>query len=342
MNIMNASFLLRLSTLVTSVLAFAPSNVHNGRNLGGVVVVVSPTISTSTGTSTTLEPVNTFQQSNYGRAKSSSSTSLSAVLEAGLDPMFTTLILGAAIMASMQLNPDQDIVSSAKSLVAEAPPKENEEETLIKKMETTADTATATATDTATATSIDTENDNANNTKDVISSAPKAVSAESTPTSVINGYKSVSTSPPKAVAPKAVAPEEVSAAPKAVSDAPKAVDPDLLKPVFTAAKTVSPVPKSNVPKVAAKKPSLSEIDDLVKEYAESIDPKSISQKTTTEIVVEADKEQLEQTNKKSHPVALSPPVIEEDDTVNKDTSKTPFVVKAAVKVVMPWRKLSNI
>lgn len=80
----------------------------------------------------------------------------------------------------------------------------------------------------------------------------------------------------------------------------------------------------------------------MKEYAESIDPKSISQKTTTEIVVEADKEQLEQTNKKSHPVALSPPVIEEDDTANKDTSKTPFVVKAAVKVVMPWRKLSNI
>lgn len=110
---MIARYLFRLSIIVTGVAAFAPSASRNFVPTGEKNVISN----------------KVFEQKLVIQPRKKN-LQLSAVLESGMDPMITTLILGAALMASMSLNPDDEIEaisSSAKSLVADSTKKEEPE-----------------------------------------------------------------------------------------------------------------------------------------------------------------------------------------------------------------------
>lgn len=317
---MNSNFLFRLSILLTSVSGFTPVTHHNARILKSDVTLPH-----------TTAPVSEFR----------SKVSLSAIVEAGMDPVFTSIILGAALAGSFALNPDEEnetISNSAKSLVAEAPPVEEQ----LKK-----ETSTMSAPPTK---------------KIEVKEAPEETKTETiTPESKLSETtKAAAVSPKEDTAEKVSSESKVSEASKANPVATKkAVSPAAPTAVKPAAISVPEETTPNVPKKEASKEVMADgVDDLVKELAASSDkavgskfcrPNSVSTSSENEGAptspnesIEAKKEKLEKLVKESHPSALSPFSIEESITIDESPQQTPFVTKMVVKVLMPWRKFSNI
>lgn len=104
---MNKSLLLHFSLLVTSVPAFVPPTASQNVRIpiGGDALTFLPNIN---------------QQQNNAIQPRKDSMSLSVILESGIDPIVTTLILSAALFGTMALNPDDE------NETMEAPPVKEE------------------------------------------------------------------------------------------------------------------------------------------------------------------------------------------------------------------------
>lgn len=308
--IMNASFLLRLSILVTSVSGFVPSVPGNARTLGEIIT--SPQH---------FERITATATTSQRRTKS---VSLSAVLEAGMDPMFTTMILAAAVMASVALNPDKEdttMSTFAKSLM---PPPVEEEVKEVKAISEVKTNISAPAEKVAAK----------------VQEAPK---------------KTVVAAPPKPVA--AVPPKPVAAVtPKPVA----AVTPTA---VAATKKTVSKTAKNVTPKEVILAMA-TEVDEFVKEHALSVEEKksyksditgvspggegeaaAVAISTTPDFSIAAEKEKIEKIEKLmkySIPAAVTPTNFDEIDTKNGSSKKSSFAKKVVKKSLMPWRKFSDV
>jgi len=234
-----------------------------------------------------------------------------------MDPMFTTVVLGAALMASMSLNPDDEdgaISSSAKSLIAEekkeveevktavavavAPPKEKKEEKKVVE-EVKSAVAVAPAPPQEKIVVEETE-------ADVAVAVAVAVETPPTPTP---------------------APEEVSYE----SDQKKVTD--MLKRVMAEANARRQIEEEAITEPVEEVTLLPKEEvDPWKRYSQIAD----TQETLAEVVTqETPAELVPEPVTYSPPVAFSPPEVEA-------TNSTPFVVKFVTKIVMPWRKFASI
>ena len=307
--IMNASFLLRLSILLTSVSGFVPSVPGNARTLGEILT----------------SPQHFERITATTSQRRTKSVSLSAVLEAGMDPMFTTMILAAAVMASVALNPDKEdttMSTFAKSLM---PPPVEEEVKAISEVKTNISAP-------------------AEKVAAKVQEAPKKTVVAAPP-------KPVAAVPPKpvaAVTPKpvaAVTPTAVAATKKPVSKTAKNVTPKEV--ILAMATEVDEFVKEHALSVEEKKSYKSDITGVSPggegEAAATAAPVAIS--TTPDISIAAEKEKIEKIEKLmkySIPAAVTPTNFDEIDTKNGSSKKSSFAKKVVKKSLMPWRKFSDV
>ncbi len=332
LNRLTMFFILRPFLAITCVSAFVPPNIGNGK-------AFLPQNEASLGSNIVAQP-------------RTNSVSLSAVLEAGMDPMFTTIVLGAALMASMTLNPDDEdeaISSSAKSLIAESPPEKKE--TAVEK--TVEGTKTAVAV--AVAAPPEKKEVAIENSKEVVaeavvqsdqkmvSEALKKVIAEANARRIIE----------KATDPVPPAEEELNLESEAATEVPqkealvakgegKEKVAAALEEEVEVAATLEEVTPAPEPVKIVSEVSTDPVDHLANRSTVVIEqkyeiklnePKSEFSVSPKEIDIIITHFSSEKSN--SCPKALSAPEVQAP-------TSTPLLVKFVTKVVMPWKKFSTI